>query len=53
MDNDDYKYTCIDYRTEMILLGLNRRLSEENLSEVERNVISDEIKKLESELGMD
>jgi len=53
MDNTDYKYTCNDYRTEMMLLGLNRRLNEEGLSEVERKVIIEEIKKLESKLGMD
>lgn len=44
------KYTCQDYRQEMILLGLQRRLSQTDLSEEERRIVIEEIQKLESEM---
>ncbi len=47
------KYTCRDYREEMILLSLRRRLLQKNLSEKERRVIIEEIEKLESDLEID
>jgi len=47
------KYTCVDYRSEMKLLGIKRRLEEENLSEEERAQIVQEIKDLEKEMDMD
>jgi len=47
------KYTCVDYRSEMKLLGLKRRLEEENLSEEERAQIVQEIKDLEKEMDID
>jgi len=46
------KYTCVDYRSEMKLLGLKRRLEEENLSEEERDQIVQEIKELERKMDM-
>jgi hypothetical protein len=46
------KYTCVDYRSEMKLLGLKRRLEEENLSEEEMAQIVQEIKKLEKKMNM-
>jgi len=46
------KYTCVDYRSEMILLGLKRRLKENNLSEEERAQTVQEIKELEKEMQM-
>ena len=46
------KYTCVDYRSEMKLLGLKRRLEEENLSEEERAQIVQEIKDLEKKMDM-
>jgi hypothetical protein len=46
------KYTCVDYRSEMKLLGLKRRLEEENLSEEERDQIVQEIKELERKMYM-
>ncbi|QTA92611.1 hypothetical protein [Desulfonema magnum] len=47
------EYTCTDYRTEMILLGLERRLNQEDLSEEERRAILSEIRKLEEKMGLD
>jgi hypothetical protein len=41
------KYTCNDYREEMILLGLNRRLYQQNISEEERKEILKEIEAIE------
>ena len=47
------KYTCADYRKEMILLGLRRRLEESELTAEERVRLIAEIKELESEMGME
>jgi len=46
------KYTCVDYRSEMKLLGLKRRLEDENLSEDEKTRILEEIEELEEEMKM-
>ncbi len=46
------EYTCVDYRSEMKLLGLKRRLEEESLTEEERAQIVQEIKELEEEMEM-
>jgi len=47
------EYTCKDYRSEMKLLGLKRRLEEENLGEEEKAQIVHEIKELEKAMKMD
>jgi len=47
------KYTCSDYRAEMMLLGLERRLQSENLSEEEKAAIIAEIRKLKESMGLD
>jgi hypothetical protein len=47
------EYTCKDYRSEMKLLGLKRRLEEENLGEEEKAQIVQEIKELEKAMKMD
>ncbi len=46
------KYTCSDYRQEMRLLGLKRRLEQDDLSDEERGSIEEEIERLEREMGM-
>jgi hypothetical protein len=46
-------YTCRDYREEMMLLGLKNRLKDSELSDEERRAIIDEIRKLESAMGLD
>jgi len=46
------KYTCNDYREEMRLLGLKKRLSEENLSRAEKQAIEAEISRLEKALQL-
>lgn len=47
------KYTCTDYRTEMILLGLKRRLELADLSAEEKEDILKQIKKLEAAMELD
>ncbi|NQT69175.1 MAG: hypothetical protein HQ552_06305 [Desulfobacteraceae bacterium] len=46
-------YTCTDYRTEMILLGLKRRLELEDLSAEKKEEILKQIKKLEAAMGLE
>jgi len=46
-------YTCADYRTEMILVGLRERLKNEDLSEAEKALIEAEIRKLEILMGLE
>ena len=46
-------YTCNEYRAEMILLSLHRRLDDKSLSEAEHREIRREIRRLESEMKID
>jgi len=45
-------YTCNDYRAEMILLSLQRRLSRPELGEREKQEILAEIERVKAEMGM-
>ncbi|SDO38955.1 hypothetical protein [Desulforhopalus singaporensis] len=45
------KYTCNDYREEMILLGLQRQLQAPGLCEADRKKIEREIERLEKIIG--
>jgi len=47
------QYTCNDYREEMRLVGLKKRLNEKNLSRTEKQTIKMEIIKLEKTLQLD
>jgi len=47
------KYTCSEYREEMMLLGLQRKLESSELTEKERQEIIREIKKIEHSMGFD
>ncbi|MBW2603587.1 MAG: hypothetical protein JRE28_04620 [Deltaproteobacteria bacterium] len=47
------KYTCTDYRTEMILLSLRQRLKQEDLNEAEKKDIILQIEKIEAAMGLD
>ncbi|MBI5440125.1 MAG: hypothetical protein HY900_02820 [Deltaproteobacteria bacterium] len=44
---DRTKYTCAEYREEMRLLGLKRRLQAEHLSDEERDRLEAEVASLE------
>lgn len=46
-------YTCMDYRAEMTLVGLKKRLGDKALTKKEKNAIQSEIKKLEKAIGLD
>lgn len=45
-------YSCNDYREEMILLGLQKRLHQPGLTEEERHKIIKEIEKVEKQMGL-
>jgi hypothetical protein len=45
-------YTCNDYREEMILLSLQRRLSSPDLSPEETEALKQEIARLEAQMGI-
>jgi hypothetical protein len=47
------KYTCTEYRAEMMLLGLEMRLKREDLSQEERDALVSEIRKLKESMGLD
>jgi len=47
------KYTCSDYREEMRLIGLKKRLNEDTLSPMEKQIIEAEINNLEKTLHLD
>ena len=51
--NPPAKYTCAEYRQEMILLGLKRRLEAPGLPDAERKTIAEKIRRLEQQMGMD
>ena len=46
------KYTCREYREEMTLLGLRRRLKEETLAPEEKEELRRQIAQLEDEMNM-
>jgi len=47
------QYTCNEYREEMILLGLQKRLSLEGLTPEEKESLLKEIAKVEKQMGID
>jgi hypothetical protein len=52
VDGSPQVYTCNEYRQEMILLALRRKLLLADLKEEERRHLAGEIARLEKELGM-
>ena len=53
MKKTDNNYTCNEYREEMLLLGLNRRLAQKHLPAAEKEKIRQEIARLEAAMEMD
>jgi len=47
------EYNCRQYREEMVLLGLRKRLSDQALTEDERQALEKEILCLEAQMGME
>jgi len=52
MENQEASYTCMDYRQEMILMGLKRKLEQPDLTEDEKRILIEQIRELESALDM-
>ena len=50
--SDKPKYTCYEYREEMMLLGLKKRLNSENLKEEKKKALLKKIEELEKKMGM-
>lgn len=50
---DKGQYTCHEYREEMILLGLRRRLGADDLSDTEKETLKEQIRRLENTMHMD
>ena len=46
------KYTCTDYRTEMILVSLRQRLKQEDLNENEKKDILLKIEEIEAAMEL-
>jgi len=46
------KYTCEDYRSEMQLVALKKRLQQEDLTKEEKSKLIEEIKQLEEEMNL-
>ena len=55
MKNQKYsnKYTCNEYRAEMILLALQRKLASDNITPEEKDTLLAQIAKLEKQMGID
>ncbi|WP_200802413.1 hypothetical protein [Desulfopila aestuarii] len=51
-DNNKPRYTCNEYREEMILAGLQRSLQRPGLSVEEKERIKQEIQSLEKAMGL-
>lgn len=47
------RYTCTDYRLEMILLSLIRRLNDATLESQERKRLQQEIREIERTMGLE
>ena len=45
-------YTCTEYRQEMVLLSLRRRLADPTLSPSEKKELEAQVRKLEADMGM-
>ena len=44
-------YTCTEYRQEMVLLSLRRRLADPSLEPSEKKELEAQVRKLETEMG--
>ena len=47
------RYTCAEYREERRLLGLQKRLTQDGLTDSEKTAIREEVQRIEALLGMD
>ncbi len=49
----DNTYTCREYRQEMILLSLKKRLAAADISEEEKKYLQQQIAEVEQSMGME
>jgi hypothetical protein len=47
------RYTCNEYRQEMMLAGLRKQLANPDLDESEKKHLEQQIRQLEAEMGLD
>ena len=47
------KYTCNDYRQEMILVGLRKQLADPKLSATDKALLQEQIRKIETEMELE
>ena len=47
------RYTCAEYREEMRLLAMRKRLEQNDLTDSEKAAIREEVQRIEVVLGMD
>jgi hypothetical protein len=47
------RYTCNDYRQEMMLAGLRKQLADPQLNRSQKEMLEREIRRLEAEMGLD
>ena len=53
MKKDKKRYTCAEYREEMRLLGLHKRLAQGDLTDKEEAAIREEVRRIEALLEME
>ena len=53
MSSSNNKYTCNEYREEMILLGLQKKLASPDLTEEEKEQLRKEIKAISKKMDME
>lgn len=51
-EQKQYIYTCNEYREEMILAALQKRLQQKNLSEIDKEKLLQDIAELEKKIGL-
>ncbi|MGD8835394.1 MAG: hypothetical protein PVI54_16950 [Desulfobacteraceae bacterium] len=47
------RYTCSDYRQEMMLAGMRKQLADPQLSQSQKELLEREIRRLEAQMGLD
>ena len=50
-EQQQHTYTCNEYREEMVLAALQKRLQQDNLSETERDKLLQDIREFEERMG--
>ncbi len=51
-EDKEFTYTCNEYREEMILVTLHKRLQQKGLPDEEKQLITKEISRIEEQMGL-